>query len=71
MGERHQDPDHPSRRAGILGDTTSIPISARGRRRFGLVDPKGNEDLLYGYGPYLPAPSNSPAAVALEHCVVS
>lgn len=54
-----------------FGNTTSIPIPARGRPRFGLLDPKGNEDLLYGYGPYLPAPSSSPAGVALEHCVDS
>lgn len=46
-----------------------VPVAGRGRPHFGLVRPKGNEDMLYGYGPYLPAPSSSPAAVALEHCL--
>jgi hypothetical protein len=54
---------------GYFGKGASIPIPARGRPRFGLLDPKGNEALLYGYGPYLPGPSTSPVAVALGHCV--
>jgi hypothetical protein len=54
---------------GIFSHDGFIPIPARGRPHFGLLDPKGNEALLYGYGPYLPSPSTSQAAVALEHCV--
>jgi len=54
---------------GIFSHDGFIPIPARGRPHFGLLDPRGNEALLYGYGPYLPGPSTSQAAVALEHCV--
>jgi len=54
---------------GIFAHDGFIPIPARGRPHFGLLDPKGHEALLYGYGPYLPGPSTSEAAVALEHCV--
>lgn len=54
----------------IRGDVdTLIPVAGRGRAHFGLVGARGNESMLYGYGPYLPAPSSSPGAVALEHCV--
>lgn len=51
------------------GEVVVVPEKAHGRPSFGLVDPVGHEDLLYGYGPYLPAPSTSPTAVALERCV--
>jgi len=52
-----------------FGNTASIPIPARGRPHFGLTDAKGSEDLLYGYGPYLPSPGTAPAAVSLDHCL--
>ncbi len=52
---------------------TLVPVAGRvasgHHALFGLVGAKGNEDMLYGYGPYLPAPSSSSAGVALEGCV--
>lgn len=54
---------------------TLVPVAGRvaaGHHPvFGLVGARGNEDMLYGYGPYLAAPSSSPAAVALEGCVTA
>jgi hypothetical protein len=54
---------------------TLVPVAGRvapGHHPvFGLVGAKGNESMLYGYGPYLPAPGSSPAAVALEGCVTA
>lgn len=51
------------------GGEVAVPEQARGRAEFGLAHPVGNEDMLYGYGPYVPAPSTAPAAVTLEHCL--
>jgi hypothetical protein len=54
---------------------TLVPVAGRvapGHHPvFGLVGAKGNESMLYGYGPYLPAPGSSSAAVALEGCVTA
>jgi hypothetical protein len=36
------------------GEERKLPIAARGRARFGFVDPVGAEDLTYQYGPYPP-----------------
>jgi len=52
-----------------FGNSTHVPIPARGRARFGLLGATGNEDLLYGYGPYPPVPANSAAATAFAHCL--
>jgi hypothetical protein len=52
---------------------TLVPVAGRvspgHHAYFGLVGAKANEEMLYGYGPYLPAPSTSAGAVALDHCV--
>ncbi len=50
-------------------NSTHIPIPARGRARFGLLEPTGNESLLYGYGPYPPFAGTAQQAAALNHCV--
>jgi hypothetical protein len=43
---------------------TFVPVAGRvaaGHHPvFGLVGARGNEDMLYGHGPYLAAPSSSP-----------
>ena len=52
---------------------TLVPVAGRvagGKHaQFGLVGARGNESMLYGYGPYLPAPSSSPEATALSQCL--
>jgi hypothetical protein len=46
-----------------------IPIPARGRPSFGLAAPQGNEDLLYGYGPYPPFAGGATEQASFNHCV--
>lgn len=48
---------------------THIPIPARGRPMFGLEQPKTNESLLYGYGPYPPFAAPIGVQSAFNQCV--
>jgi Carboxypeptidase regulatory-like domain len=46
-----------------------IPIPARGRPSFGMAAPQGNEDLLYGFGPYPPFTGSAAEQSSFNHCV--
>ncbi len=52
-----------------LDHATTIPFPARGTPHFGLIAPAGNEDLLYGYGPYPQLGAGPTVEAAFNKCI--
>lgn len=52
-----------------LDHETKIPVPARGTPHFGLTAPAGNEDLLYGYGPYPQLGAGPVVEAAFNKCI--